>query len=167
MKNTYLQRKLRITSQYDALNQIEAFIEKICDDFHIYDAYYGNIMASNTLALEMCIEFAQSNPGYFDILFNKRRTGMFFSLTVYDCFLDFAKQFKMVKDKELYENESFSGKYDKMMMLRLLSDEILLNAEEESLTMVFHISGINDMLTVQRIELLKQYYSKLKIGVKQ
>ncbi len=167
MKNSYLERKLRLQAQSHALNQLEAFIEQICDDFHVYDAYYGNIVASNNLALEICIECTQNQELYFDLYFAKKPTGMFFTLKIYDCFLDFAKQYEIVKDKSTNDTEAFDGDWNRMMMLRLLSDEMIFDAQEESLTMVFHITGLNEMLTNQRIELLQQYYAKLEVGVKQ
>ncbi len=167
MKNKFLERKIRIKAQPGELNKLEAFIEKICDDFHVYDTYYGNIVASNTFAFEMCIERAPDKPFYFDICFTKKPTGMFFALKIHDYFLDFAKQYEIVKGLNVDDTEAFGGELEKMMMLRLLSDEIILNAEEESLTMVFHITGVNEMLTNQRIELLQQYYAKLQIEVKQ
>lgn len=167
MKNNYLKRELRLKADIRELNKLEAFIEQICDDFHVYDSYFGNIVASNNLALEICIDSKNKNCFYFDIGFKKQSKGMFFTLKVYDCFLDFARQYDMVKDKGIDDPEAFDGEWHRMMMLRMLSDEIIINSEEETFTMVFHVAGINEMLTSQRIELLQKYYAKLEVGVKQ
>ncbi len=166
MKNNYLERKLRLKADINEINNLEAFIERICDDFHVYDHYFGNIVASNNLALEVCIACANEKTAYFDIIFQKTPTGMFFTLKVYDCFLDFARQYDIVKDKSIDDPDAFNGQLHRMMMLRMLSDEIIIDSKEETFTMVFHITGINEVLTNQRIELLQKYYEKLQVGVK-
>ncbi len=167
MKNNYLERKLRLKAEIYELNKLESFIEQICDDFHVYDYYFGNIVASNSLALEICIDCTNEKTFYFDIDFKKKPTGMFFTLKVYNCFLDFARQYEIVKDKSIDEQEAFNGEWRRMMMLHMLSDEIIIDSGKETFTMVFHVTGINEMLTNQRIELLQKYYEKLQVGVKQ
>jgi len=167
MKNNYLNRELRLKADINELNKLEDFIEQICDDFHVYDSYFGNIVASNNLALEICSACNNEKNFYFDIYFKKKPTGMFFTLKVYDCFLDFAKQYEIVKEKSTDAPDAFNGYWHRMMMLRMLSDEIIIDPAEETFTMVFHVTGINEALTNQRIELLQKYYEKLQVGVKQ
>ncbi len=167
MKKNYLERRLRLKADINQLNKLEAFIGQICDDFHVYDAYFGNILASNNLALEICIDCTTETTFNFDIVFKKNPTGMFFTLKVYDCFLDFAKQYEIVKDKGIDDPDAFNGKWHRMMMLRMLSDQIIIDSKDETFTMVFYVTGINEALTNQRIELLKKYYEKLQVTVKQ
>lgn len=167
MKNNYLERTLSLKANPDELNKLEAFIEKICDDFHVYDAYYGNIVASNNIAFEICMDLKPEKVFYFEIGFCKSPVGMFFTLKIKDIFLDFARNHELIKNKTIEETETLDEGQQKMILLRMLSDNIFLDAEEESVTMVFYITGINEMLTTQRIEMLKKYYKKLKIGVKQ
>lgn len=166
MKNNYLNRNLRISADPADLNKLEAFIDQICDDFHVYDAYYGNIVASNNLVYEMCMHFANNPEFNFDLLFMKKASGMLFTLKVYDCYLDFAKSYEVVKDKSPEEMDTFNDGLHQMKMLCMLCDHILFNDDEHVMTLVFHVTGINDALTIQRIELLQRYFNKLEVGIK-
>ncbi len=167
MKRNHLQRHLRINAQEAEINKLEAFIEQICDDFHIYDAYFGNIMASNTLAIEMCVEAADSKEFNIDIFFVSRPTGMYFKLFICDYFLDIAKHYDNIKDKNAEDADAFEGESRRMMMIKLLSDQIRINPEDESIELIFYITGINEQLTNQRIELLEKYYSMITASVNQ
>ncbi len=158
---------MRIVANDIEINKLEAFIEQICDDFHIYDAYFGNIMASNTLAIEMCMEAAGGNDFYVDVFFVSRPAGMCFNIKLYDYFLDIAKHYDKIKDKNADDPEAFSGEWHRMMMIKLLSDEIIIDQREECIELIFYITGINEQLTNQRIELLEKYYNMITATVKQ
>ncbi len=167
MKRNNLQRHLRIGAHEAGINRLEAFIEQICDDFHIYDAYFGNIMASNTLAIEMCIDAAGDKEFNIDIFFVSKPSGMYFKIKLYDYFLDIVKQYDKIKDKNINDPGVFEGESHRMMMIKLLSDQIRINSNEESIELIFYITGINEQLTNQRIELLEKYYSMITATVKQ
>lgn len=167
MERKHLRRHLRISATENEINKLEAFIEQICDDFHIYDAYFGNIMAANTLAIEMCIEAAGPKEFALDIFFIPRPSGMYFKIKLYDYFLDIVKHYDKIKDKDPGDPEAFNGESHRMMMIKLLSDEIRIDQNEETIEMIFFITGINEQLTNQRIELLEKYYHMITSTVKQ
>ncbi len=167
MKRNHLQRHIRIDAKENNINKLEAFIEQICDDFHIYDAYFGNIMASNSLALEMCMEVRGNKNFSIDIFFASKPSGMFFNIKLYDYFLDIVKHYDKIKDKGLNDIDAFADDSHRMMMIKLLCDEVIINDKEESIELIFYITGINEQLTNQRIELLEKYYSIITATVKQ
>ncbi len=167
MKRNHLQRHIRIAAKENNINTLESFIEQICDDFHIYDAYFGNIMASNTLVLEMCMEAGGNADFNLDIFFSSKPSGMFFKIKLCDYFLDIVKHYDKIKDKDISDQGALSGESHRMMMIKLLCDEIRIKDKEESIELIFYITGINEQLTNQRIELLEKYYSIITATVKQ
>ncbi len=167
MKRNHLLRHLRISANEENINKLEAFIEQICDDFHIYDAYFGNIMASNTLAIEMCMEAAGNGDFKVDIFFASKPSGMHFTIKLHDYFLDIVKHYDKIKEKDADDPDVFGGEWHRMMMIKLLCDKIIINSQEETMELIFYITGINEQLTNQRIELLEKYYSMITATVKQ
>jgi len=167
MKRKHLLRHIRIPANENSIYKLEAFIEQICDDFHIYDVYFGNIMASNTLAIEMCSYTAGENEFNVDIFFAAKPSGMYFTIKLYDYFLDIVKYYDIIKDKDADDPDAFKGEWHRMMMIKLLCDKININAQEESIELVFFITGLNERLTNQRIELLEKYYSIITATINQ
>ena len=161
MNRTYLKRHLRVIPETDELNKLEAFVEKVCDDFHIYDAYFGNIMASNTLLFELFTDTIDKKDFYIDIYFQSTPSGLVFTVKLGQYFLDLAAMFDRVKNLSPDDPEAYTGAGHRLMMLRLLSDEVMFDADEESIELIFHVTGLNDALTIQRIEMLHRYYEML------
>ncbi len=166
MKHNYRHRVLSIRTGMDNLSELEAFLDKICDDFHIYDDYYGNIIASMTAAYEL-ITAINDAPKNVDIQFQSGPTGAMFSLHLDDDFLHLAaKHQKMwTTDNSEAQNSDMLHEPDQadiqLMLLDLLSDDLQFIPEEDTMEISFHITGINDMLSMQRTQLLHNYYDRL------
>jgi len=161
MNRTYLKRHLRLAVGQNELNKLEAFVENICDDYHIYDAYFGNIMAAKTLLFELAVDTIDKKDFYIDIYFQSTPSGLVFTVKLGQYFLDLAAMFDRVKNLEPDDPEAYSGEGHRLMMLRLLSDDVMFDADEESVELVFHVTGVNEALTIQRIEMLHRYYEML------
>ncbi len=161
MKNKHLTRHIRLKPDISETHRLEGFIEQICDDFHIYDAYYGNILASNTMALEMLLELEGGQKGHADVYFNKTAKGIYFSIVLGGHFLDFARLYEKIRHMDPNDPEAYDGEGKTMMMIRMLSDEITMNSEKEAMVLTFYVTGINDMLSLQRIQLLEKYYERV------
>lgn len=162
MKGNHLTRQIKIRATENETRKLEDFIELICDEYHIYDAYYGNILASNTIAFELLEEFTRKGEGpEIDIFFNSSPTGLFFTMKVNELFLEFASLYERTCRLLDEDADPVAENEKQMMMIKLLSDEIKIDPEDGSFTLVFHVTGINEPLSIQRIELLERYYSNL------
>ena len=162
MDRTYLKRHLRLAPDQEELNKLEAFVENVCDDYHIYDAYFGNIMAANTLLFELFIDIIDKKDFHIDIYFQSTPSGLFFTVKLDQYFLDLAGMYDRVKNLEPDDPEAYTGQGHRLMMLRLLSDDVKFDGEDESIELVFHVTGVNDALTIQRVEMLYRYYEMLE-----
>ncbi len=161
MKNKHLTRHIRLLSNQDETHRLEQFIEQICDDFHIYDAYFGNILASNTLAYELLLKFRGEKKGHVDFYFHKTAKGIYFSLVLGEQFLDFAGLYEKVRRLDPNDPEAYGGEGKNMMMIRMLCDEVSVDHENEAMVLTFFVTGINEMLSIQRIQLLEKYFEKI------
>ncbi|MDR4988754.1 MAG: hypothetical protein RG741_07965 [Bacteroidales bacterium] len=161
MKGKKAQHHLRLGSGANESNKLASFIEQICDDYHIYDAYFGNILATNTLLAELFFEKTKTRNAHIDVFFHTSPSGMYFTMRLYESFLNIAGYFEKVKDMDADDPEAFTGEWRQAMMIRLMCDQITMEPGEESIVLVFHITGINDALTNQRIELLHKYFASI------
>ncbi len=161
MKRDILKRHIRLTSEQEELSKLEAFIENICDDYHIYDLYFGNILTVNVLAYELFMDRLSGTNYHIDLYFEARRDGMFFTLELGEAFLELASVFDKALKLDASDPESFDGDVDQVLMIRLMSDDIVIKGEEGKIALIFHVSGINELLTQQRIELIEKYFARL------
>ncbi|MFO7873748.1 MAG: hypothetical protein R6U62_04630 [Bacteroidales bacterium] len=157
MKQNYLTRQLTLSADIEELPRLEAFLDKICNDYHVYDEYYGSIMATGPTMFELWLEHEKREDELFDLLFISNAQGLFFAIRPGSTFLTLAALF----DRKENVDEDQPKDMDSIMMVRLLSDDIELQADQERITVGFFITGINQSLTNQRIELLEKYFSSL------
>ncbi len=166
MKQNYRRRQLTIRTGQDDFYLLESFLDKICDDFHIYDEYYGNVVSTLTTAYELITEISQQ-PKDLEIHFQSLPTGVKFSIHVGEEFLHLAAKHNKIKDLENrpHEGENQQKAQDesdnKLLLITLLSDRLLFDPDKETLDITFHITGINDMLAMQRTQMLQKYYDRL------
>ncbi len=159
MEQNYRNRHLSVVSDLEHITELEAFLEKIADDFHIYDDYYGNIIASVTTAYELIAEH-RTETSHIDIYFKVQQAGIAFAIIMEDEFLDIARSLDVLRNeqetaKELNETQR------KLLMINMLADTVVIDNKKNTLELIFHVTGINDYLAIQRQELLYNYYNKL------
>ncbi len=166
MKQNYRRRQLTIRTGLEHINELESFLDKICDDFHIYDDYYGNVVTTLTSAYELITEISRQ-PKDLNIRFQSRPSGVMFSVHLDEDFLHIAAKHQKVKslgenkkeERELLQELDETD--NKLMIMSLLSDNMLFDSETETVDIYFYITGINDMLAMQRTQLLHNYYERL------
>ncbi len=166
MMGNVLQRYLRLDADEGNMHQLEGFIETICDDFHIYDAYYGNILASSALIFEIYLNLKSGEPSSLSVYFSSKPKGLYFTVKLEQCFLDMALLHEKAGVTKIDDADDVSVDLHKMQMIRLLTDEVNIMPEEQAIEMVYFITGVNEMLTQQRIELLEKYYHKMTVTKK-
>ncbi len=166
MNQNYRRRVLEIPTGEEGFAALEAFLDKICDDFHIYDDYYGNIIASVTAAYELISAIDQS-PHTIAILFQSGPDGVRFTIPLGDHFLELAAKMQKMKNTTHPDMLDEPDEADQLMLqVELLADDLRLDAEEQAMVIAFHITGINDMLSLQRTQLLDNYYNRLQVSKK-
>jgi hypothetical protein len=154
------QRKLRVAATGKDPHAIEAFVEKICDDFGIFNSYYGNILFTVSEAVNFALAKNEGGEEHVDIQFVSRPEGLVFQVFLGDRFLEIAVLFSKNVD-EVLEKEEMTQDERNMVMIRMLSDEVNLDADKEMMELVFYISSINQHLTLERIKVLDEYFDKL------
>ncbi len=166
MKNNHLSRHIQILIDNDDVYTLEKFIDQICDDYHIYDAYYGNIMTSISTLVELINNIKKEKGLYIDVWFNSSPAGLSFTIKLGRLFLDIARNLEKAQNTELSDPEAYVPAIQQMKTMQMLSDDMHIDAEEESIIIRYNISGINEMLSLQRIQMLDNYYNKM-INIKE
>ncbi len=167
MKRNLQNRELRLIIGQRYIKQIEKFVELICDDYHVYDEYYANIIAANTMLAEHICSVSNNENHRVDIRFVSDKSGMRFIYYLGDLFLDIASNYEISNNLPVGVVENNDNYFQMMFAISLLSDEIICDAKKETMELFFKITGINEMLTVQRIELLEKYFSVIGMKVNQ
>jgi hypothetical protein len=150
---------LRVKSRKSEIHKVEALVERVCDDYNVNQSYFGNILFSVCEAFEFAIE--QKSDGV-DIYFESRPQSLVFKVSLGDHFLEIAALYEKEIDQHL-ENQNITNKERSAVMIRMLSDEVNFDVQQELMEMVFYISSINQHLTRERIRLLDEYYSRASI----
>jgi anti-sigma regulatory factor (Ser/Thr protein kinase) len=157
-----LEKHLRLKARKEEIHKLEAFVEKICDQYNIFHSYFGNILFSVSEAFEFAVSEKGDKLKYIDIYFESRPNGLVFKVSLSDRFLEIAALFQEEMDDAL-EAEELSGRERSMVMIRMLSDEVNFDAQAELMEMVFYITSINHHLTRDRIRLLDEYFEKINV----
>jgi len=167
MKRDLQNRYLRLIIGKDHIQEIEKFVELICDDYHIYDEYYANIIAANTMLAEYICELSENKDHRVDIRFIADKKGLRFVFYLGDLFLDFARYFEKTDAFDIADNHNNNKYLQNIIVIKLLSDSISIDQASERVELFFRISGVNEMLTNQRIELLKKYFDRVKAEIRE
>lgn len=167
MKRDLQNRYLRLIIGKDHIQEIEKFVELICDDYHIYDEYYANIIAANTMLAEYICELSKNKNHRVDIRFIADKRGLRFVFYLGDLFLDFARYFEKTDTYDITDQNNNDDNLQKIIVIKLLSDSISIDQESEKVELFFRISGVNELLTNQRIELLKKYFNMVGAEIRQ
>lgn len=155
--------KISIKAHKDKLVELEKFIEDICIKHNIYDIQFAKIFSANTMLFELLCDINQAETKYIDYFFEQKKKCLYFKIKVNDNFIDVLKYLTTtnVSDTDIYEGNI------KMNMIGNLADKIEHDYEKEQIDLIFYITGVNEMLTDMRIEMLKKYYTGIENVVRQ
>ncbi len=161
MKENYRNRHIRLKGDTLSIGKLEAFLDAICDDFHIYDDYYGNIISCVTAAHDL-LSGMRSDEKDVDIYFHANKQGITFKVILKEDFIDMARlQERVSKGMHTISNDQWNEDLKKLFLINSLADNVVINNQEECLEIVFNVTGVNDFLTDQRRQLLHNYYDRL------
>lgn len=153
-------KSIIVPAQIDEIYQVEAFVEKICDDYNIFSSYFGNIMFAVTETFRFAVEKHNQNVEAIKISFFSVSEGLIFQISLGDRFLEIAALLNRNIEEDL-EAPELDEKARNIMIIRMLSDNIRLDHSKNMVELVFYISSINQQLTNERLKELDNYYQKL------
>ncbi len=157
------ERFLKIAINDEGIHEVEKFIEEICDDFNIFNSYFGNIMLA---VLEAC-ENAFINIDYeetvLDIQFWSEKNKLIFSIKGNN---EVYLKKEYVKKLENSDELNFENDNESYLIMKMLADELVYDEKDKSLRIIFYISSINHNLTMNREKILLEYFEKVKKKIK-
>lgn len=132
------------------LNRLESFIESVCDEFNVYNDYYGNIVLSVVSLFEAIAQKNIDNQPVKMEFYNEEK-GLSFEI--------YPNNNKLIRESQLVleERESIldDNSFDWLFIIDHLADNLLIN--DESIILQFDIKSINAELASNRILALKSY----------
>jgi len=154
-------RKISISGTKE-INKLERFIEEICDYYNINNEYFGNILLATTESANILLALDDNpNKGKISIGFERTPKGLVFHIKLTN------PEINSEKEKDFLDNEIRKHKLSKeIFIIRALTDEITISIDGKSIRLVFYVSSINYEKSLQRINKLKEYFSK-EVSVKQ
>jgi serine/threonine-protein kinase RsbW len=145
----------------EAVHEVEKFVEKICDEYSIYNNYYSNILVSLTEAFENAVKHGnQGVPGMkVKVSFENHSEGLMFKVSDQGDGYD-----PMTVPDPTMATEADADAGRGLFLMRALSDDIQFENNASTVCLLFKVSSINRELSEHRIKALHAY---LHAGVEQ
>lgn len=158
MLNTFKELKIRSLKKNWAL--VERFAEEICEDYHISNRYFGNIMLALEEAVMNSITHGNGNdPNKFvTIQFVRKRSGLTFIVE------DEGEGFDVNAIANPLESDTNTG--NGIFVIRTLADRVKYNHKGNRVELLFTISSINQETTINRRSQMNSYFDSHKTPVK-
>lgn len=155
-------KEVKIKTEPEEIHKIENFIEEICDQYNIFNSYFGNILTAVVEGCEIIIEHiekAQLDKRYITVSFHSKK----------DCLAFNIQSPVEIFKKEFLEEDFSDNEYDhrkKYLIIKYLSDDLEIFDNGKQCTVNFYISSINYDKTVERNTLLNEYFDKINLPKK-
>jgi serine/threonine-protein kinase RsbW len=149
-----MKKSEKITLKSDRLyiNEVERFVEQICDEQNIYNSYYANILTSIIEAYTNAVEHGNKydENKNVSIIFSKEQNGLSFQIN------DEGEGFDInaIPDPTDLSNEGVEGRG--LFMINTLSDKVEFENNGSTMKLNFLISSINREAATHRTELFHQ-----------
>ena len=151
--------KITLKSDKLYINEVERFVENICDEQNIYNNYYANILMSVIEAYTNAVEHGNKydENKNVDIIFAIESNGLTFSIQDEGTGFDI----NTIPDPTDLNNEGAEGRG--LFMINSLSDKVEFENNGSTLKLEFHIASINREAANKRAQLFHNYVNQ---GVK-
>ena len=139
-------------SKVDCLNEIEYFVDNICEEFNLSNSLYGNILITITEAIKLL----EKSTSQGEILFSVNDGALNFTF----------KNFKQIEGIDsIFEikngiSDLNSGPDKSLFMVSALSDDLIVNRETHQIICIFKNMGKEVKISKHRKEFLKNYLSQ-------
>ncbi len=150
---------IKIKSDLQEINEVEKFVEAICDYYNINDSYFGNIIVAITEAVENAILHGNNNDKTksVTILFDSSKKGISFTIE------DEGNGFDINKipdptDAELNPEKKGTG----IFLIKTLADEVVFSEKGRKIQLNFNITSINQEVYTSRKKYVDEYLKTKK-----
>ena len=143
---------LKISKQQNNLNNVENFVEDICDSFNIKNLFHGNVI----MALSEIVSIVTKLGGEGKLTFENKNE--FF---VFKCQIDSISKniTDIFNDKD--SNLELESDYEKSIFLIMaLCDDFVIEENNSTITLVFKKDAIENDISNHRKEYLSNYLGK-------
>jgi len=138
------------------INEVEQFVERICDEHNIYNSYYGNILTSVIEAYTNAVEHGNKfdSNKFVRITFKQEQQGLSFQIQDQGNGFDINK----IPDPTDLSNEGVEGRG--IFMIKALSDQVDFEDNGRSIKLGFRISSINREVATKRADLFHNFINQ-------
>jgi len=142
-------KSILYTSYQESLNEIEYFVDEICEEFNLSNSLYGNILISITELIKLLEKYTTRG----EISFSGDQSGLRFTFN----------NFTQIDGIEsIFESEAGNGYLssdpDKsIFMVKALSDDLIIDRDAKKIVCVFKNKGMKVELSKHRKDFLKKY----------
>lgn len=148
MKRDY--RKISIKAELQNIGDVEKYIENICDEFNVYNDYYGNIVLCLVSLFEK-LALDKSEYKDVDIEFYNDSNGLCFNVILNNESLLREAKLVLEERESILDDEQFNW----LFIIDQLADQLKIG--NHSLLMLFDIKSINAELAAFRAGTLRSY----------
>lgn len=143
---------LKISKKEINLNEIENFIEDICDRYNIRNSFQGNII----IAITELVSIVTNLGGEGKLVFENHKNELLFRYKIDSISADINSIFS--KEQNAFKIES---DYEKSIFLIMgLCDDFKIDEKSSSISISFKKEGVEKEITSHRKEYLKNYLGK-------
>ncbi len=147
--------QLILPSLPENINQVEKFVEDICDEYNINNTYFGNILVALTEAFENAMVHGNGKDPVkkVHIIFTHKPEGLSFIVK------DEGKGFDInqISDPTDINSDTDESKGRGIFLIKSLADEVKFLGNGSTVEILFKISSINSEMAIDRINQLKKY----------
>ena len=142
------------------VHHVEAFVEHLCDQYNINNAYFGHMMFAVTEMFSQACQVANHDHESIHIQFESDRNALRFNFYLG---VNYAKLSAkcLVAEEILLNQQELNENEEGFLAVNLLCDDIRLYQETFSIELVFNTSSINKVLRNRRVKALESYYEGL------
>ena len=156
-------RTLKLKADSTHRHLLEAFVEKVCDDYNIFNSYFGIVMYAVTETFNnVLLTGRKDEPFDITLNFSGKPNGLYFQFHVGERIYDLGVLLEGKNDSSQMEE----GDANTMKVVHLLSDHLYLDADKGIVEIGFNIGSINSHLVLERTAALEHYYSTLNTATK-
>lgn len=155
-----LYKELHIASRIENLNQVERFVEEICDAYYITNSYFGNILLAIEEAVKNAIVHGNKlDPGK-EVLLTFTSQANCLCFTVADQGEGF--NIHQLPDPLTVDDTAIEHTGKGIFLIRSLADQMEFSPAGNQVEIKFFISSLYHETTLNRIAQLNQYFQKQK-----
>lgn len=152
---------LEIDLREGQLHLVEHFVEKICDQYNIYNESFGVILSALSEFYEAALLLRENKSNKLEIGFFFDRGRLVFRIHPATVFYSKADIW-VLEECDLTAVDLTDRVTESMLKIKLYADEIAINNSDNAIEARFDMSNINRELEIKRNILLESYYNQLQ-----